>query len=293
MTRPLLAIVIVTHNRWGTLQRTLERLHALEAAYPIVVVDNASTDGTVAEIREKFPRVKVIPLGQNLGAIARNYGVHQVQQPYIAFADDDSWWARGTLAQAIQIFEEYPRLGLMMARIKAGPEERLDPCCELMQRSPLPRPADLPGIPILGFVGCGALVRRAAFLQVNGFHKRFGSGGEEALLAIDLARHGWGLIYLDTLVAHHHPSRQRDTHRRQIEGTRNWLWTAWLRRSHRHNLRLTRMLLRAALTDPTTRRALVPAFLGLPWIIRERVAMPRELERQIELLEEQMGVFAD
>lgn len=293
MPTPPLAIVIVTRNRRETLRRTLEQLHALEAAYPIVVVDNASTDGTVAEVRERFPQVDIIPLAQNLGAIARNYGVRHVQQPYIAFADDDSWWARDTPAQAIRIFEEYPRLGLIMARIKAGPEERLDPCCALMQRSPLPRPADLPGIPILGFVGCGALVRRAAFLEINGFHERFGSGGEEALPAIDLARHGWGLAYIDTLVAHHHPSRQRDTSRRQIEGTRNWLWTAWLRRSHRHNLRLTARLLRAALTSDTTRRALGSAFLGLPWIVRERVAMPGELERQIELLEEQMGVFAD
>jgi hypothetical protein len=51
---------------------------------------------------------------------------------------------------------------------------------------------DLPGPPVLGFIACGGIVRRAAFLEVGGFNSRLGVGGEEELLAVDLTARGWG-----------------------------------------------------------------------------------------------------
>jgi GT2 family glycosyltransferase len=161
--RPLeerLGIVIVTRNRVDTLLSTIERLRALEAPYPIVVVDNASTDGTPAAVERQYPDIEVVCLPENLGGGARNYGVRRLERELIAFTDDDSWWEHGSLARAVELFDAWPTLGLAMSMVLAGPENRLDPCCELMSRSPLPKTTDTPGIPVLGFLACGVVFRR-------------------------------------------------------------------------------------------------------------------------------------
>src|SRR5206468_1912268 len=83
-----------------------------------------------------------------------------------------------------------PRMALLAARVLVGPAAVIDPTCEAMARSPLPPRADSPGPSILGFLACGAVVRRSAFLAVGGFAGRFGVGGGEELLGIDLALAG-------------------------------------------------------------------------------------------------------
>jgi hypothetical protein len=58
-------------------------------------------------------------------------------------------------------------------------------------------------------------------------------GGEEELLAADLAAGGWYLCYLDAATVHHHhhqPSPARDRGLRRRHGIRNTLWFTWLRR---------------------------------------------------------------
>jgi GT2 family glycosyltransferase len=281
-----LGIVIVTRNRVATLLSTLGRLVALPERCRIVVVDNASTDGTPATVRAHFPAVTVIALTRNRGGVARNYGVRYLTNAYVAFADDDSWWAPGSLTRAVSYFAATPRLGLIMARILVGTAERLDPACAEMARSPLPRPASLPGVPVLGFVACGAIVRRAAFLDAGGFDPRFGTGGEEAIVAMSLAARGWQLAYLDDVVAHHHPSSDRPNMReRYIEGISDRLWEAWLRRPLGPALRITAHHLRLARTDPINRAGIVRATRELPRIPRQRRVVPPHVEAMIALLE--------
>jgi GT2 family glycosyltransferase len=286
--RPIeqLGIVIVTRNRVETLLGTLARLTALPERCPIVVVDNASTDGTPAAVRANFPDITTIALTRNLGGVARNYGVRYLSCPYVAFADDDSWWAPGSLTRAAAYFAATPRLGLIMARILVGPTERLDPACAEMARSPLPRPSGVPGVPLLGFIACGAIVRRAAFLEAGGFDPRFGTGGEEAIVAMSLAAHGWHLSYLADVVAHHHPSPHRPNMReRYIEGISDRLWEGWLRRPLGPALRITTRHLRLAFTDPINRAGVARAIRELPRILWQRRVVPPNVESMIVLLE--------
>jgi hypothetical protein len=65
---------------------------------------------------------------------------------------------------------------VLAARVLVGPDRRRDPVCDEMAHSPLGRAADLPGPSVLGFIACGAVVRRSAFLEVGGFHARLGVG---------------------------------------------------------------------------------------------------------------------
>jgi GT2 family glycosyltransferase len=279
------AVVIATRNRGPELLGTLTRLRALHEQPRIVVVDNGSTDGTAELVRTHHPDVQLVGLRRNRGAAARTVGARLVDSPYVAFSDDDSWWAPGALSRAVELLERHPRLAVLAARVLVGPEERLDPVCAEMAHSPLPAADDLPGPSVLGFIACGAVVRRAAFLEAGGFDVRLGVGGEEELLAVDLAARGWGLAYVDEVVGpHHHPSPSRDPSGRRRVQVRNALWSAWLRRPLGGAVRQTAHLAALAIHQPGASSGLLLALLGLPWVLRERRPVPGELEAALRTL---------
>ncbi|WP_327467556.1 SigB/SigF/SigG family RNA polymerase sigma factor [Baekduia sp.] len=271
-----MTVVIATRDRCPTLLATLRRLCALPDAPAVIVVDNGSTDGSVAVVRHVAPQARVIELRSNLGVAARNAGTQAAATPLVAFCDDDSWWSAGALARAARHFAGHPRLGLLAGRILVGPEEHLDPTCERMARGP--RLPGAPGPAIAGFLACAVVFRRDALLAVGGFEERFGLGGEEALLTMDLLTAGWTASYADDVVAHHHPHPgHRRGRRRAI--VRNDLWTMWLRRP-------------VGVATGATLRALTPgrlggladALAGSAWVWRERRVLPAPVERRLRMI---------
>jgi GT2 family glycosyltransferase len=268
--RGSVGVVIATRDRREDLLRTLERLSSLPERPPLVVVDNASKDGSVAAVAARFPAVKLVALERNRGAFARNIGVERLRTTAVAFSDDDSWWEPGSLARAADLFATFPRLGLLAARILVGPERRLDPTSALMRR---PTPPGLPGPRVNGFLACGAIIRRSAFLAAGGFCERFLIGSEEELLTIDLTRTGWDLCYDEQLLAVHVP-HPGDRGPRSWLSRRNALWTSWLRQSPGRAIADTVALAAAAGREPLARRALLEAIRGLPWAISSRRARP-------------------
>ena len=273
-------VVIATRNRRRRLLATLERLRELDERPPVVVVDNASTDGTANAVHAW---ADVVRLPRDIGPAARTVGVERARTPLVAFCDDDSWWAPDALTRAAAVFAAYPRLGLLAARIVVEPRGDLDPTCEAMRDSPIEAPFPLPGPAVLGFVACAAVARRSAILECGGFDGRYGFGGEEQLLAADLMAAGWGLAYVDDVVAHHQPAKGprawRDT-----RTLRNQLWFAWLRRPLPQALRTTLALATAG--DGNARSALTAALRGLPWVLRERRPVPPHVERRLRRLED-------
>lgn len=276
-------IVIVTSNRRAELLGTLTRLRAAAPRSPIVVVDNGSTDGTpLALCQAEVPGLAVVEAGRNLGAAGRTIGVRRASTPYVAFSDDDSWWAPGAVVHAAFELDASPRLALIAARVLVHARQALDPTCRAMRESPLPREPDLPGPPVLGFLACGAVVRRDAYLAVGGFHEVLGIGAEEELLAVDLASAGWGLAYLDHVVAHHHPSDLRDRAARLRRHTANRLLITWLRRPRRVVVKRTAA---AVVGGRHSRQAVLDALAALPVVLRERRVIDSPLEARLRLLE--------
>jgi len=178
-------VVVISRDRRDDLLRSLPRHEA-----PVVLVDNGSTDGTAAAVRARLPGVRVIELARNAGAVARNLGVEAAETPYVAFADDDSWWAPGALARAADILTGHPRVGLLAGRVLVGDEERLDPVSAAMAAAPLGAHPEGAGPDVFGFLACGAIVRREAFLQVGGFDPVVHFPGEEERVALDLIEAG-------------------------------------------------------------------------------------------------------
>lgn len=273
--------MIATRNRRERLLATLGRLCSLPDLPPIVVVDNASDDRTAAAVSRDYPGVRLIEAGDGIGSAARTLGARAADTPLVAFSDDDSWWAPGSLRRAAEVFAAYPDLGLIAARIVVEPRGTLDPTCESMRDSPLGAELPLPGPPILGFVACGAVARRSAVLACGGFHPRYGFGGEEHLLAVDLASAGWGLAYVDDIVVHHQPVAGPRAWRGTTE-LRNRLWSAWLRRPFPRAVRLTITL---TVRREGGARALFAALPGLRWIARERRVVPARVEAALRALE--------
>ena len=277
-------VVIVTRNRARDLLRTLDHLQRLPERPRVIVVDNSSTDATCALVTSNHHEVSLVALRENVGAAARTIGVEHARAPYVAFCDDDSWWEPGALTAAADLFERFLHLAVIAARVLVGESAAIDPTCELMAASPIPARRPLPGPPVLGFIACGAVVRRDAYLQVGGFHRQFGIGGEEQLLALDLVSAGWDLAYVDSLVAYHHPSPVRDLERRRIIVTRNVLWSAWLRLSLGAAARRTWDIIARLPRDPAARSGLLAALEGVPWIVRERRRLAPSVEADFELL---------
>ncbi|HEX5535451.1 MAG TPA: glycosyltransferase [Actinomycetales bacterium] len=285
---PRTSLIVITQNRVGQLLGNLERLRRCSPGVPVVVVDNGSTDGTSDLVRRNRPDVEVVRLPHNRGAAGRTVGARMATTPYVAFADDDSWWAEGALDAATALLDAHPRLGLLAARLVVEPGGALDPVCRLMHDSPLDEVTGV-GPRVLGFMACAAVVRREVYLDVGGFHPRFGVGGEEQLLAIDIERAGWDCAYAGAVVAHHLPGHGAPRPRRQQIIVRNALWTAWLRLSARNGLREVGIQLRDAVgCDASTRAARLAgvgeALLGMPWVARERTRVPAAMEEQLALL---------
>lgn len=281
------SVVVITRNRREELMANLSRLVTL--GLPVIVVDNGSTDGTPEAVTDAFPSVRVLAVGRNMGAAGRNVGVAAASTPYVAFADDDSWWEEGSLERAAALFEQHPRLGLVAGKVVVGKDGFVDPTCVAMANSPLPHAPDLPGRPVLGFIACGAVVRKEAFAGVGGFDEMLGVGGEEVHLATELAVAGWGLCYVPDVVAVHSPSPTRNRQLRRRRVARNDLWQVWLRRRLPTVVIVTGRTVRRGLRDRAVLQGSLDAARALPVILRRRRPVPPEIERLLRLQDDGHG----
>jgi GT2 family glycosyltransferase len=278
----LISVIVLTYNRRESLRQVLGRLTSMAERAPVIVVDNGSTDGTASMVREDFPGVELIRSRENLGAAGRNLGAAWAITPFIAFCDDDCWWQPGSLSLACELFVSYPHVASLTARIVVGETNREDPASAEMAASPLASDG-LPGSAILGLMAGATAFRRHAFLEAGGYEPRFFIGGEETVLALDLASRGWQLVYAPSLEVHHHPSQLRDSGTRNALLARNAIWAAWLR--------LPVGLACAETLETLPRlfhaggwRGCMEFARGMAWVLRERRVVPAAVAHDLALL---------
>jgi GT2 family glycosyltransferase len=280
-------IVIASRNRRERLLASIPHHLALPERPAVIVVDDASTDGSPEAVEAAFPEVTVLRRRTSAGGAARNGGILAARTPYVALADDDSWYEPGALGRAAAILDADPRVAVINAHVMVDGGRRHDATCLEMAASPLPPAPGQPGRPVLSFIACGAIVRRAAVLEAGGFDARLGIGGEEELLAWDMAARGWLMSYVPEVIAHHDPPPQAGGRpERRERGIRNTLWTTWLRRPAGAAARRTARQLVRLPRDRHTVRALAQAVGGLAWLHRERRVLPAEVERRVRMLED-------
>jgi GT2 family glycosyltransferase len=282
-----IAVVLITLNGRRRIGRTLERLRALGDAAEIVVVDNGSTDGTPDAMRRAFPDVRVIALPENRGAAGRNVGVAEVEAPYVAFAEDDSWYEPGALRAAADLLDAHPEIGLVNAHVLVGEDGRPEPLHgDMVDTAVTERRPGLPGHRILSFLEGASIVRRAAFESAGGFDARLLVGGPEEHLAADLLAAGWELRYVPSIRARHVPDHGQPSSLVRRLGLRNTLWFAWSRRPLRPALRWTIHVLRSSPPNAATALGVLGALRWLPRVLRERRPLPAEVEADMAALDD-------
>ncbi|MFE9099673.1 glycosyltransferase family 2 protein [Actinomadura geliboluensis] len=278
-------VVVITRDRRQSLLAMLARTRRITEDAPVIVVDNASRDGTADAVAAEFPRVALLRAPGNLGAVGRNLAADHVRTPYIAFADDDTWWDPDAPSRAADLLDAHRRLAVVTGRILVEPGGREDPIVPELRHSPVPGPAWLPGPALGSFLAGASMLRTEAFREAGGFSARLWLGGEEELLSADLMALGWQLCYAEDVVVHHEPSPLREPHLRRRHGIRNTLWFTWLRRPLPAAARRTARLLRTLPRDRVTARALAEAAAGLGWVARERRTLPPDVEDRLRSLE--------
>ena len=278
-------VAVITRDRPDSLLRTLDALSGLPERPPVIVVDNGGDDSLLGTLTDHPSAARVLRPRENTGALGRNLAVRMALTPYVAFSDDDSGWSPGALRRAADLLDAHPRLGVLAARTLVGAERVEDPLNTVLASSPLPPEPDLPGRPVLGFLGCACVVRREAFLAAGGFHPLLFFGAEETLLAYDVAARGWGVAYDPSMTAWHDPEPTGRTGRDPLI-RRNEVLTLWLRRPLGLALKASARLATAAVTDHAgARRALYELLVRLPAALVQRRRLPERVEHAAGLLD--------
>jgi len=139
-----LTIIIVSHNTKKDLENCIGSLrdHPPKVSHEIVVVDNASRDGSVEAVRSRWLDVRVIALPSNVGfAAANNAGIRTTQSELVLLLNSDTIVPSGAIDRLVAELRELPRASIVGPRIvdNAGRPElsygrMISPLAEIRQK---------------------------------------------------------------------------------------------------------------------------------------------------------------
>ena len=198
---PDISVVLATYNRAACLPRAIASVLAQDGArFELIVVDDASTDGTrtyLASLAD--PRIRVVHAERNLGPSgARNLGLAAARADIVAFLDSDDAYRPGRLAVPLACFAAEPDLVCVLSSAvkfdRAVPREARVPAVKLA-------PAAFEWALIADLIPVEATsmtVRRSPALAVGGFCEPLRLTEDREFL-IRLARKGAGRLVPDLL----------------------------------------------------------------------------------------------
>jgi GT2 family glycosyltransferase len=235
---PFVSVIVLTWNGREWLDGCLGSLLALDPpASEVIVVDNGSSDGTVAYVRQAYPGVTVLPIDRNLGfAGGNNAGARAATGRYLAFLNNDTRVTPGWLGALVAPAEADPTVGLVTSRIVfMDRPEILDSAgdgylrCGGAFKYSHGRPAgDAPGSrDVFGVCGAAFLIRRDLFESIGGFDEDFFMVYEDVDLSFRARLRGARCVYAADAVVHHAGSATigRATAGAVFYGQRNLEWT--------------------------------------------------------------------
>ncbi len=211
MTSPAVFTIILNTNRR---EDTLACLASLAAGtrpnHTIIVLDNASSDGSVAAIRAAFPAVQIIELTDNRGyAGNNNVGIAAAMEQgadWVFVLNEDTLLAPDCLEQLVAVGEGDPRIGIVGPMVYHYDAQQviqsaggiLGPHWDSIHlgqdepdRGQFAAPHQVEWIS-----GCGILVRRAAIEAVGAIDERYFYFWEETEWCIRIGRAGWQVLHV-------------------------------------------------------------------------------------------------
>lgn len=262
------AVVIVSYNVRAELDVCLQSLVAQTdpSDTEIVVVDNASSDATPEMVRERWPGVRLLDAGGNLGfARASNLGVRATTSEFVLLLNPDTIVPPGALAALVRALAMHPEAAAVGPRLIDGdgfPELSfgwpISPLGELRQKvigglyerrvGPVVRMIDRwtrEAGPRNWVSGACLLVRRADLDAVGLLDERFFMYTEDVDLCVSLRRRGRQVLFLPHAEILHLRGRSRG-HNPRTEQMRRDSHLAYYAKHHPRLLPVLRLYLRAA-----------------------------------------------
>ena len=199
------SIVVVSFNTRRYLERSLGAVDG--KGHEVVVVDNASTDGSAQLVRERFPEVRLIELTRNVGfGAAANRGLEATAGRYCLVMNEDAWPQDDqALGRLVACAERDPRAGILGPRLLTadgrthvsvvGMPTRWWTGAPAVSSAP-PRRFGRAALAPRGrqgrfLVGAVLLMRRQAIDEVGAFDPAFFMFGDEVDLCRRMQRAGW------------------------------------------------------------------------------------------------------
>ncbi|WP_066905515.1 glycosyltransferase family 2 protein [Millisia brevis] len=261
-----LTVVTVTYSPGEHLAEFLDSLAAATSReVEVVLADNGSTDGAPEGAAERYPNVRLLRTGANLGyGGGANRGVAEIDHDdaeFVIVANPDVRWTPGSIDELLAAAERWPRAGSLGPLIRDPDGTRypsaravpdlatgighallgnIRPSNRWTER--YRRDAEVPGEEPVGWLsGSCLLLRRDAFDAVGGFDERYFMYMEDVDLGDRLGRAGWLNVYVPAAVIVHDkghaagrhpetmlPAHHRSAYRFQADRHPQW-WQAPLR----------------------------------------------------------------
>jgi hypothetical protein len=216
---PFVSVIITTRNRIRVLPRALESVYTQD--FPnseVLVLDDASEDGTSDYIHSHYPDIRLFRFDQNRGLIAaRNLLMREAKGDYIVSLDDDAYFPRAdTVSRVVARMEGEPELAVIAFRVverEAEAPEKGEP--EHYTNS---------------YWGCGHCMRKAVLRETGYYRELALRQSEESDLSLRILDRGYRLVYFPkaTIVHLCSMTSPRDVGEILALTARNRLLQAWL-----------------------------------------------------------------
>jgi GT2 family glycosyltransferase len=128
---PDVSIIVVSFNTAHLLEKFFAALESARGSLclQIIVVDNASCDGSVERLRARIPHIKVIENKRNIGfGRANNQALPYAAGRYVLLLNVDAFVSGDTLQKSVEFMDVHPKFGILGVRL-TGKDGELQPCC--------------------------------------------------------------------------------------------------------------------------------------------------------------------
>jgi GT2 family glycosyltransferase len=213
---PTLSIVMIGYHCKDLILDCLASLDATAPRTPleVIVVDNASTDGTVAALNAAHPTVRTVELEQNVGfGPGCNIGVAAARGRYVLLLNPDTIVRPGAIDKLVALAEQYPNAGIWGGKTVTVDGEPVPGSCwrfptlwstfcvsvglsRLFEHSPIFNPEPYGGEPLQGVrsvdvvSGCLLMIRKDLWDKLGGFDPIYFMYSEEVDLCLRARAYG-------------------------------------------------------------------------------------------------------
>ena len=199
MDNPLVTVNILSYNRKDELRITLTKV--FEQDYKnieVIVVDNASTDGTPEMVKKEFPKVKLIELKKNIGIAGWNKGFGAAKGEYVLVLDDDSYPERNVVRLIANEFMNCVECGAIALKVLNIYEDGTI------------RPFPGGWVPTVNYnidnwalvLGCGFALRKNLFIE-NLFIGKYFINFHELPIVLQIFNRGYKIKYRRDVLIYH------------------------------------------------------------------------------------------